>query len=53
LLLNPQTFLDDAAFDSVALYKELLSVSTFGTDPDGSGKHFQKAYIPLNLRAGL
>ena len=47
-LINPQTFLGDAAFDSVALYKELLSGNTFGDD-----KHFSKAYIPLNSRAHL
>src|SRR5699024_12068600 len=32
---------------------ELLSGDTFGTDADGNGIHFQKAYIPLNSRAGL
>ena len=47
-LINPQTFLGDAAFDSVELYKELLSGNTFGDD-----KHFTKAYIPLNSRAHL
>ncbi len=52
-LLNPHTFLGDAAFDSAGLYKQLLSGSTFGTDSNGSGRHFQKAYIPLNSRAGL
>ena len=52
-LINPKTFLGDAAFDSVMLYKELLSGNTFGTDADGNGIHFQKAYIPLNSRAGL
>ena len=52
-LLNPHIFLGDAAFDSAKLYKELLSEDTFGTDADGNGKHFQKAYIPLNSRAGL
>ena len=52
-LINPKTFLGDAAFDSVILYKELLSGNTFGTDADGNGIHFQKAYIPLNSRAGL
>ena len=35
-------------FDSVGLYKELLSGNTFGDD-----KHFTKAYIPLNSRAHL
>lgn len=52
-LIYPKTFLGDAAFDSVKLYKELLSGDTFGSDPDGSGIHFQKAYIPLNARAHL
>lgn len=52
-LINPKTFLGDAAFDSVKIYKELLSGDTFGTDDNGNGVHFQKAYIPLNSRAGL
>ena len=47
-LINPKTFLGDAAFDTVELYKSLLSGDTFGAD-----KHFQKAYIPLNTRSGL
>ena len=47
-LINPNTFLGDAAFDSTALYKKLLSGDTFG-----SGRHFIKAYIPFNSRAGL
>lgn len=47
-LLNPKTFLGDAAFDAVNLYKELLSGDTFGDD-----KHFSKAYIPLNSRSHL
>ena len=47
-LINPKTFLGDAAFDTIELYKSLLSGDTFGTD-----KHFQKAYIPLNTRSGL
>ena len=47
-VINPKTFLGDAAFDSVALYKELLSGDTFGKD-----RHFSKAYIPLNSRSGL
>ena len=46
--INPKTFLGDAAFDSVALYKELLTGDTFGQNC-----HFTKAYIPLNSRAGL
>lgn len=45
-LIQPDTFLGGVAFDSVRLYKELLSGDTFGT-----GLHFKKAYIPLNTRA--
>ena len=47
-LINPKTFLGDSAFDAVQLYKDLLTGDTFGKD-----RHFQKAYIPLNHRAGL
>lgn len=47
-LLEPKTFLGDAAFDSMEIYKSLLTGDTFGT-----GRHFDKAYIPLNFRAGL
>ena len=47
-LINPKTFLDDAAFHTVELYKSLLTGDTFGDD-----KHFSKAYIPLNVRSGL
>jgi hypothetical protein len=47
-LLTPKTFLGDSAFDSVGLYKELLTGDTFGQN-----RHFSKAYIPLNPRAGL
>lgn len=47
-LINPKVFLGDAAFDSVQLYKELLSGDTFGID-----KHFSKAYILLNSRSHL
>ena len=47
-LINPKTFLGDAAFDTAQLYKSLLVGDTFGDD-----KHFSKAYIPLNARAGL
>ena len=47
-LINPKTFLGDAAFDTVELYKNLLTGDTFGDD-----KHFSKAYIPLNARSGL
>lgn len=47
-LINPKTFLGDAAFDSVGLYKSLLSGHTFGKD-----KHFSFAYSPLNSRSHL
>ena len=47
-LINPKTFLGDAAFDTAAIYKELLTGDTFGKDI-----HFSKAYIPLNSRASL
>ncbi len=52
-LTSPKTFLGDAAFDSVKLYKDLLSGDTFGTDSSGNGIHFSKAFIPLNSRAKL
>ena len=52
-LILPTTFLGDAAFDSVGIYKSLLSGDTFGTLSDGSGKHFSTAYIPLNSRSHL
>ncbi|MCL2719697.1 MAG: transposase [Lachnospiraceae bacterium] len=42
-LLNPKTFLGDAAFDAIQNYKDLLTGDTFGV-----GRHFSKAYIPLN-----
>jgi len=42
-LINPKTFLGDAAFDAIANYKDLLSGDTFGIN-----RHFSKAYIPLN-----
>ena len=47
-MINPKTFLGDAAFDTAALYPKLLTGNTFGDH-----KHFDKAYIPLNSRAGL
>jgi len=46
-LIHPKTFLGDAAFDSVGLYKSLLSGNTF------QDRHFGAAYIPLNSRAHL
>ena len=47
-LLNPKTFLGDSAFDTMDIYKQLLTGDTFGNDV-----HFQKACIPLNARSGL
>jgi hypothetical protein len=47
-LLNPKTFLGDAAFDSIQIYKDLLTGDTFGEN-----RHFEKAYIPLNGRSHL
>ena len=47
-LINPKTFLGDAAFDTVEIYKALLTGDTFGIN-----RHFSKAYIPLNARAHL
>lgn len=47
-LLNPKIFLGDSAFDSVQLYKDLLTGDAFGAD-----RHFAKAYIPLNERSHL
>jgi hypothetical protein len=46
-LINPKTFLGDSAFDTVGLYKALL------TDDSFNGSHFSSAYIPLNLRSHL
>jgi len=47
-MINPKTFLGDAAFDSVAIYEKLLSGDTFGTE-----RYFSTAYIPLNERSKL
>lgn len=47
-LINPKVFLGDAAFDTVQLYKDLLTGNTFGEN-----RHFSKAYIPLNSRSHL
>ena len=41
-LINPKTFLGDAAFDSIEIYKYLLQEASF-----------EKAYIPLNGRISL
>ena len=43
-LINPKTFLGDAAFDTIDIYKELFTNEVLG---------FDKAYIPLNKRANL
>ena len=50
-LINPKTFLGDAAFDSIEIYKALLSGDTFGSLPDGSPRVFEKAYIPMKTGA--
>jgi len=47
-LISPKTFLGDAAFDTVQLYKALLTGDTFG-----DSRHFSQAYIPLNARSHL
>ena len=47
-LINPHTFLGDSAFDSALLYRQLLTGDTFG-----SGRHFDRAYIPLNKRSSI
>lgn len=47
-LINPKVFLGDAAFDTVQLYKKLLSGDTFGQN-----RHFRQAYIPLNTMSHL
>ena len=52
-LINPKTFLGDAAFDSIEIYKALLSGDAFGYDPDGTPRIFEKAYIPLRSAAKL
>lgn len=41
-LINPKVFLGDSAFDTTNIYKSLFTEL-----------HFDKAYIPLNSRAGL
>lgn len=46
-LINPKTFLGDAAFDSIDIYKTLLSGGSF------NNQHFEKAYIPLNSRSSI
>ena len=47
-VVHPKIFLDNASFDSIGVYKDLLSGDTFGKN-----QHFLKAYIPLNSRTCL
>lgn len=47
-LINPKVFLGDAAFDTVQIYKNLLTGNTFGEN-----RHFSQAFIPLNTRSHL
>lgn len=47
-LINPKVFLGDAAFDTLPLYRNLLTGDTFGVN-----KHFSCSYIPLNKRSSL
>lgn len=47
-LINPKTFLGNSAFDSLTVYKQLLTDNTFGFQ-----QHFESAYIPLNSRSSL
>ena len=46
-LINPKTFLGDAAFDSMGIYKTLLCGDSFNNN------HFDKAFIPLNARSSI
>jgi len=47
-LINPKIFIGDAAFDSIQIYKNLLTGNTFSTV-----SNFDKAFIPLNHRSKL
>lgn len=47
-IINPNVFLGDVAFDTVPLYKKLLSSDTLGEN-----RHFGEAYIPLNAKLHL
>ncbi len=47
-LIDPKTFLGDAAFDSIYIYNSLFSGNIFGEN-----RKFLKAYIPLNERSKL
>lgn len=50
-LIQPHTFLGDAAFDSANIYKALLADDSFGLDASGSPRRFSRAFIPLNARS--
>ncbi len=50
-LINPKTFLGDAALGSIEIYKALLSGETFCCDQDGIARIFEKSYI--QLKSGL
>jgi hypothetical protein len=52
-LINPKTFIGDSAFDSVMIYKQLLSGNTLGSSESGEDIHFSKVFIPLNKRSHL
>ncbi len=45
--IHPAVFLGDSAFDSIEIYKALLTGDTFGVLPDGRPRRFRCAYIPL------
>lgn len=47
-LINPKTFIGDAAFDSVEIYRDLLTDNVFDNN-----RKFATAYIPLNGRSSL
>lgn len=52
-IIPSNTFLGDSAFDSVGLYKQLLTGTTFSFDNPGKERHFLKVCIPLNQRSHL
>lgn len=47
-LINPSIFLGDATFDTLTVYRDLLTSDAFGTN-----KHSSYAYIPLNKHSSL
>lgn len=51
--IHPGTFLGDSAFDSIEIYKALLTGDTFGSLPDGTARRFHSAYIPLRSAAAV